>query len=611
MYRPGETGRRPELKHWEAESFAVPRIDKDTRSYFMTVCKRFEEDFEDEEDKALFMENVSAQTLEKEVALSCDDSASGCMQVLLIRTRDGSVLVRFMASFLDHLPLMCTHPVGTYVMQTLLEAALRFLQHPSDYATTNEEDENVEGSDEEKQKSYDGNFHDSSHMSTLPSYRDKIVFWVLEVGNFYRQNLGAFILNEVTCHVIRSVLQVLGGCYVEQHLSRHRTTKKQRTATEVPKEALEVVDVPQAFEELFRVFVGVIETEVDVAEIIGNSVASLLLQTLMIICQLKDEDLMSRVMRCIATAVFSQSRGKREIPAACLNPSASFTVEEMLKRCPDKYFTKLWKKHLSGILLKMSLQPVSTFCAQRVIEQAKSAEQFQEMYEELEPGFDELFDHGQLSILVCIAAACKTHSVNQDRFVMALMKALHCADPEDRHVFLTPLILYMTRYEDYDKTQPGTKVVYQGSLLLQHLFNFGKTKKVAQSLLTMDAEHLKAIACCPCGSHVLDAFVQSEHVKKTSKEKLITLLKGHFGSLAMDKYGSCFVMNLWDSTGMAQKVSIAEELSDKEGMLTASVPGRLVFKKLNMHHFIHRRNDWTELQKAKKKTSALFKDILK
>lgn len=175
-----ETGRRPELKHWEAESFAVPRIDKDTRSYFMTVCKRFEEDFEDEEDKALFMENVSVQTLEKEVALSCDDSASGCMQVLLIRTRDGSVLVRFMASFLDHLLLMCTHPVGTYVMQTLLEAALRFLQHPSDYATTNEEDENVEKSDEEQQKSYDGNFHDSSHMSTLPSYRDKVsYFWVV------------------------------------------------------------------------------------------------------------------------------------------------------------------------------------------------------------------------------------------------------------------------------------------------------------------------------------------------------------------------------------------------------------------------------------------------
>lgn len=194
---------------------------------------------------------------------------------------------------------------------------------------------------------------------------------------------------------------------------------------------------------------------------------------------------------------------------------------------------------------------------------------------------------------------------------MALMKTLHCADPEDRHVFLTPLVLYMTRYEDYDKTQPGTNVVYQGSLLLQHLFSFGKTKKVAQSLLAMEAEHLRAIACCPCGSHVLDAFVQSEHVKKTSKEKLVTLLKGHFGSLAMDKYGSCFVMNLWDSTGMAQKVSIAEELSDKEGMLTASVPGRLVFKKLNMHHFIHRRNDWTELQKAKKKTSALFKDILK
>ncbi|KAH9362633.1 hypothetical protein HPB48_001270 [Haemaphysalis longicornis] len=80
----------------------------------------------------LFMENVAAQTLGKEVELSCDESTSDCMQMLLINTRDPSVLERFMASFLDHLQLVCTHHAGAYVMQTLLEAALRFLQHPSD-----------------------------------------------------------------------------------------------------------------------------------------------------------------------------------------------------------------------------------------------------------------------------------------------------------------------------------------------------------------------------------------------------------------------------------------------------------------------------------------------
>lgn len=597
-------------KPWKAPS-EMPEIDKDMKSYFMTVFKRFQEDFEDDEDKALFLENVAAQTLGKEVELSCDASTSGCMQMLLIHTRDPSVLERFMASSLDHLQLVCTHCVGAYVMQTLLEAALIFLQHPAEYGTTEEEEENVEESKGKLQKN-SGAYHPkgSLHMAKLPSYRDKIVFWVIEVAQFFLEHLEKFVVDQVTSHVVRSVVQVLGGCYVEQHLARHRTAKRLKTVVEGPKEAVQAVDVPPAFDELFRTFFEIIETQVDLIEIMKTSVTSLLLQALLMMAELKGGEIHSRLVKCIAKAVFPRDKEKREVPAACVDRTASFTVEEMLKRCPAQYFTKLWKKRLSGTLLQMSLHPVSTFCAQRVIERAKSAELFQEMYEELEPGFDELFDQGQVSILVCIAAACKTHSVNQNRFVKALMKTLHCADPEDRHVFLTPLILYMTRYDDYDRTQPGTSVVYQGSLLLQHLLSFGKTKKVAQSLLAMGAEHLKAIACCPCGSHVLDAFVQSDHVKKTNKEKLVMLLKGLFESLALDKYGSCFVMNLWDRADMAQKVAIAEELSDKEGTLTASVPGKLVFKKISLHHFIHRRKDWTELQKSQRKASALFKDIL-
>lgn len=603
---------KQEPKPWEAPSSEMQEIDKDMKSYFKIVSQRFQEDFEDDEDKALFMENVAAQTLGKEVELSCDESTSDCMQMLLINTRDPSVLERFMASFLDHLQLVCTHHAGAYVMQTLLEAALRFLQHPSDYGTTAEEDDNVEESEWEQQKQ-SGVYRPrgSSHMAELPSHHDRIVFWVIEVAQFFLKHLGKFVVDQVTSHVVRSVIQVLGGCYVERHLTRHRTTKKKkRTAIEVPKETVQAVDVPQAFDELFRTFFEIIETQVDLIEIMKTNVTSLLLQTLLMMSELKGEEIRSRIVKCVAKAVFPPVKEKGGLPEVCVDRIASFTVEEMLKRCPAKYFTKLWKKRLSGTLLQMSLHPVSTFCAQRVIERATSAELFQEMYEELELGFDELFDCGQVSILVCIAAACKAHSVNQDRFVKALMKTLHCADPEDRRVFLAPLILYMTRYEDYEQAEPATSEVYQGSLLLQHLLSFGKTKKVAQSLLAMGAEHLKAVACCRCGSHVLDAFVRSDHVKKANKEKLVTLLKGHFESLALDKYGSCFVMNLWDSTDMAQKVAIAEELSPREGTLTSSVPGRLVSKKLNLYHFIHRRNDWNELQKSQKKASALFKDII-
>lgn len=600
-------------------------VDKDTKSYFTMACERFQEEFEDDEDKALFLENVAEQTCGKEVQLSCDDSTSHCMQMLLSNTRNISVLTRFMSSFLDSINLMCTHHIGAYVIQTLLEASLKYLQSPSSYSASEEYDyieaSSRHGTNPTKNKAVEGkkclvtsqDGLQNANNSNALSFDDKVLSWVLAVGHFCLENIKEFIFSGVPTHVIRSVVQVLGGCYVEKHLSRPQTSKKrQKTAMEQQKNAVEVVEVPKEYDELFGMYVETMKTQFDILDIMSNSVASMLLQALIIILQLRDPKLLSKFVKHIAKAVFSHSQsGERALPPAFLDPSASFTVEELLKRCSVKSFTKLWESYISGILLQMSLHPVSTFCAQRVVECAASSEQFQEMYEELEPGFDALLDHHQVSMLVCIAAACKTHSVNQARFVTALMKTLHCADPEERQTFLTPLILYMKRYEEFDKEQQGTAVVYQGSMLLQHLLSFGKTQKVSQSLLGMGSQALKGIACCPCGSHVLDAFVQSDHVKKKSKEELIKMLKGHYGSLAMDKYGSCFVMNLWDIANMTQKTDIAEELADKESALAVSIHGKLVSKKLCLHHFIHRRNDWAELQKSNKKTSLLFQDILK
>lgn len=604
-------------------------VDKDTKSYFTMACERFQEEFEDDEDKALFLENVAEQTCGKEVQLSCDDSTSHCMQMLLSNTRSISVLTRFMSSFLDNVHLMCTHHIGAYVIQTLLEASLKYLQSPSTYIASEGECEYTDprkrhGIDTAKKRAVEGKKRlatsqdssqhiDTSHVTRLAGCHDKVVSWVLAVGRFCLENIKEFVFSGVPTHVIRSIVQVLGGCYVEKHLSRPQTSKKrQKTAIEQQKKNVEVVDVPEEYDELFGIYVETIKTEFDMLDIMTNNVASMLLQALILILQLKNPKLLFRLVKHIANAIFSESPSdERALPPAFMDPSASFTVEELLKRCSAKSFTKLWDNYISGILLQMSLHPVSTFCAQRVVECAASSEQFQEMYEELEPGFDALLDHQQISMLVCIAAACKTHSVNQARFVTALMKTLHCADPEDRQTFLTPLILYMKRYEQFDKSQLGTTVVYQGSLLLQHLLSFGKTRQVSQSLLSMGSEALEGIACCPCGSHVLDAFVRSDHVKKKSKEELVRMLRGHYGSLAVDKYGSCFVMNLWDIVNLAQKTEIAEELSDKESVLAASAHGKLVSKKLCLHHFIHRRSDWVELQKSNKKTSLLFQDILK
>ncbi|KAK8760244.1 hypothetical protein V5799_028492, partial [Amblyomma americanum] len=197
------------------------QVDKGTKSYFMMVCERFHDGFEDDEDKALFLENVADQTCGKELELSCDDSTSHCMQMLLLHTRSLNVLTRFMSTFLEHVDLMCTHHIGAYVMQTLLEVSLKYLQSPSVYATSEQEHTDAE-------------------------------------------------------------------------------------ANEAPKEALEVVDVPDGFYELFRTYVNTIKT-FDLLDIMSNSVTSLLFQALIMVLQQKDPKMLSSLVKHVAKAVFSQS----------------------------------------------------------------------------------------------------------------------------------------------------------------------------------------------------------------------------------------------------------------------------------------------------------------
>lgn len=78
----------------------------------------------------------------------------------------------------------------------------------------------------------------------------------------------------------------------------------------------------------------------------------------------------------------------------------------------------------------------------------------------------------------------------------------------------------------------------------------------------------------------------------------------------MDKYGSRVLDNVWDVATLNQKIVIAEELSQKEHLLTGSAFGSFAVQKFALYHFKHRRNEWNQLQKSKKKAINIFQSIL-
>lgn len=619
-------------QEWDTEWKAnvIPKLDKESEDYFAQVYTRFLSNFEDDEDKVVFVANVAEQTRGKELEISCSriSSVSHCAQMVLSQTTNPAVLTRFMTVFADNLRMVCMHCIASHIVQTLLEAALKYLRDPS--AFTAAEEESSDNVPEEKNYRIKEEYmretkeikveeaamecgEESGHkegkvaMSALENPYDKVTYWVLHLGRFCLANLQEFMYSPLASPVIRTVVQVLGGCNCEGLLTRNG----QRRVDEYKNESVEAVEVPEEFGGLLKEFITALKEQPDLLDIIKTTTTSLLLQTIMLVLHKKDQKSLASLLEHVGKTLFGNSSSEGEVPPALLDRSASFMVEKVFKYSSAKSFAKIWKKYLSGQLLTMALHPVANFCVQRAIESAATAEQFQEMYEELAPGFSDLHVHGHTTVLVCVAAACARFSTYQARFLKALMETFHCAEPVDRNILFVPLTLHMMTYESYEMLKPQMKVVYQGSLLLQNLFKFSKTKKIVDSMLSMEVDALKAVGCCPCGSHVLDAFIKGPSITDKTRDKLINKLRGCFCELAADKYGSRVLDNVWNAATLNQKVVIAEELSQKEHFLMGSTFGSFAVHKFAIFHFKHRRNEWNQLQKSKKKAVDIFQSILK
>ena len=66
---------------------------------------------------------------------------------------------------------------------------------------------------------------------------------------------------------------------------------------------------------------------------------------------------------------------------------------------------------------------------------------------------------------------------------------------------------------------------YHGTMLLQQLLKFSKTKYIVKSFLSLKPAELKNMASDPCGSHVINKFIVAEGIKEKHKDALLNKLK--------------------------------------------------------------------------------------
>jgi len=240
--------------------------------------------------------------------------------------------------------------------------------------------------------------------------------------------------------------------------------------------------------------------------------------------------------------------------------------------------------------------------------------QFADIFAELAPAMEDIFGAGCGTVVVALASTCRRLATLQSSFLQNLMEAFHCWQPESRQVKIVHLVSRLVTFEvaatGGQDGQPEFPIHYMGSQIVQTLLHFNKPIKLVQSLLETETAQLKDMACDPCGSFIIDAFVASEHVGEKSREKLIHKLQGVYFSLATSKHGSRSLDALWQSSDIKGRLVIGEELLQKEAALTSNMFGRILSDKYALPLLKKNKADWKTSQEKDNKKRKLFAELI-
>lgn len=174
------------------------KLDEDTLSYFKRVENVIEDDdFEDEESKKLFVENVFTQVEDNELLLACDQAMSRVLERLLEHLNDAQLKKVWGNLSKSHEVVTCDR-FASHVVQNLVNLVPRIIR--AERIKVKE----VEKTDEE-----------------ILSIEDLFLTYC----TFIEGSLGDLIENTYGSHVVRAVFEVLSGVRVADDVQRSRNSR--------------------------------------------------------------------------------------------------------------------------------------------------------------------------------------------------------------------------------------------------------------------------------------------------------------------------------------------------------------------------------------------------
>ncbi|XP_037948426.1 nucleolar protein 9 [Teleopsis dalmanni] len=603
-------------------------IDDDQYNYFINTLDVMKNGFDDISDKENMANNVFEWTKEQEVHLASNQIACKVLESL-IGFVDAEQLERFFTAFRENLRVICSDRFASHVLQKMVEIA--FLRY---VGTENKKDgEDEEGTSSKRAKVdmlSEENFNLTHTFSK--EHKTNCGDFVLRVGKFVLNNLEEYIWDNCGNHILRTCIFCLAGIHVPKVAFEKSTTElaKNRQLYTVPDEWLEVMkEYPQRLE-MWPQFVDFPYDE--------NS--SALTSVICIALKVVDKNMLKHFGKKIIVESFlkindneedqddlkmevinniekddeikknSDEVEKVKLPQVFGCQSSVILLETLLTIAGPKLFNQIYCMLFTGRLAYLARNQQTNFAVQKLLQNIKEKEDFEQIFTELVPHIDELLKIGHTGVVSSLSSTCLRLCTKQAQMITALQTAMQVAGDKEKSKLFFLCLIKLKPYHIVleDKT---AFVHLHGSLIVQDILKYNKPIFMITCILETSADLLATILNTPNGSHIADAFLQSKFVGEKSREKFVRLLDGFYIDLAITKFGSHVVENLFSAAQEAQKIRIVKELAEKSNMLKSTPFGRLLYNKLRVETYRLSSTQWKAgLTQKANKAEKLFKDII-
>ncbi|KAI9341409.1 armadillo-type protein [Obelidium mucronatum] len=586
-------------------------VDPDVQVYFMSVEKMLDDnEFETDEDRILFVQNVYREVGANDVKLAADSECSRVLEKLIRLSSDIQVR-KLMRSFNAMFSELFRHRFASHVTQTLLSLVADIVEREQTHGPAPEEEDDEPPSD------------DSINQGPLPSMEALFISMCEELNNQWTHLMS----DPWGSHLVRAVLNVASGESLLPPKSSSLRSKKSQSYNaknnnaSAPGPAQKTSDrktaaglvkkrkVPESFKNtLESITQSVLESmnEYEIRSFAGHAVANPVLQILVSI-KPAGQKLISSIMN------IDSDKGYQFMGSLITDTVGSHLVEKILANASPKDFHSLYIRHFKGNLVTLCNHHVANFVVQHLIQNTRNGTQLNVLMEEIigtdGAGIEKLFFRNRQGVVVKILEACVKHNACQEQVVNSFISAFHATTPVQQKL-LMQLVLSQQTFEDYT-ANPG-KFDYHGSAMMEHLLLFQEpyAKFFIDSFMSIPSTETSKWLTTPLGSRIYEKVLRSPSTPLKAKKKLLHGLHPTYASLACDKFGSYVVDAAWSVADMEAKERIAEELSRSKSQLEASFTGKFILKNCRIESFRREGRDvWVGKVAGVDRKREMFKEF--